>query len=991
MGLKRPCSPEPAADLPSKAGRLDSPLAAEPPDLGLQQPSRPAIDPPQTQTQQHHAASTEAHSSLDSHDLLTILVCNDAFVEIIDLPTLNKLPRLSRQYTRILSLVADDLWNDKLYIHLGIESIFDADGEAYDVDGIDIDERAILEGACHFLSRKNHLPRSHEAYQKELSLWWALAMLPILKCGELGERLDQATGNMPTRLCDCITYDDSKKLETPDLNEQFRLLDASQIIRKDLCEDCEASVNHESVNYLYIGRFGSNPFYTDSQLAALLPHEYAPLSSALVTNLTLIDCSFASLSGWPNRLDGLSSLCIKRTSQGPPIESLAGMPSIPKLRSLSLPDTFASCEDLPRNTNELANLDISSCTRITSLNGLPSFPNLSSLTLPPFIESLESLPQALDQLYWLDLSACIHLKSLKGLPPLPRVSQLRLPPSIESLEGLPPDLDRLHSLDFSACIHLRSLEGLPPLPRVSQLELPPSIESLEGLPQVLDQLHHLNLSACIHLKSLRGLPPLRNLLRFQFPPSIESLEGLPPDLGRLYSLDLSTCIHLKSLRGLPPLPSVSQLTLPKFGRNLNDLSGWVDWLKESPTWNRLIGSSQRLERAIPKLLDLDIALPIGGFDALRGSFGALNSLRINVDGSENVISSLPLMPKLTRLSIAGTIKDMSQWCEPTRPSTDDSTKQCDGIESPMASKMPNLNFLVLPASIELLDQIPTDLHLARELDLSACERLRSVGGLSPMKNLCRLKLPASLKTLKSMKRELASSPSLTIIAPGLETVEGMPAAGLLRDLQLNAPIVTLEGMYPNYPSLRRLSLTSCSNLKSLTGMPQMPMLEVLSLPYSIETLRGMPTVQESIKTLSLNRCDKLKSLEGLPSMPRLVELTLPSNLESLDIPSVSLNRLERLQMASCCNLTTLEGFPQVPQLKFLSLPSSVTSFKGLPLTLGSLRTLILANMESLASLDGLPHMPKLNRIVTPEKLRSAPIVETLRAAIREYRPKAVIV
>ncbi|KAI9203567.1 uncharacterized protein BJ171DRAFT_568708 [Polychytrium aggregatum] len=103
----------------------------------------------------------------------------------------------------------------------------------------------------------------------------------------------------------------------------------------------------------------------------------------------------------------------------------------------------------------------------------------------------------------------------------------------------------------------------------------------------------------------------------------------------------------------------------------------------------------------------------------------------------------------------------------------------------------------------------------------------------------------------------------------------------------------LEGMPNVLPSLTRLDLSECSELKSLKGMPEMPKLETILLPPSIESLEGMPKELPSLTRLDLSGCTELKSLKGISEMPKLETILLPKSTESLgglprELPSLKL-------------------------------------------------------------------------------------------------------
>ncbi|KAI9203918.1 uncharacterized protein BJ171DRAFT_582687 [Polychytrium aggregatum] len=283
-------------------------------------------------------------ASLSNFDFLPVLVCNDAFLATLDLATLTKLPQLARQYRGVLSLVSNRAWMHQLYRKLKITAAI--------FTGVDvsIDRRQVLEGMCSFCSRKDGCPRSFEAYQKEMPLWWAICRCPSLEANTrrlLSAGLIQANVD-----CHACTSNSSQDMvRTLDPQEQFHIVDSARIIQRGHCRSC-SGMPHGRFGYSVI-RFDHHPFHTAEQWSQLLPHELDTIQNRPLRTLRLVNCSFSSVSGWPVAFPFLSDLQLNGKLPEGEIDSLEGMPQMPQLEN-----------------------------RLESLRWLPVMPELKLLKLP---------------------------------------------------------------------------------------------------------------------------------------------------------------------------------------------------------------------------------------------------------------------------------------------------------------------------------------------------------------------------------------------------------------------------------------------------------------------------------------------------------------------------------------------------------------------------------------------------------------------------------
>ncbi|KAI9204698.1 uncharacterized protein BJ171DRAFT_505120 [Polychytrium aggregatum] len=251
---------------------------------------------------------------------------------------------------------------------------------------------------------------------------------------------------------------------------KFRWLDGRRLI--------ETNPNWDQ--NLVVGRYSTPPIFSVVRVEALrslLPQERFILEQAAhISTLSLVNCSFSTLSGWPDELSNVEALdivfCLSAS-----FDPLCFSPWVTV-------DNMTSCR---------------------------------GLTIPA--PDLRGMPSTMDILKELDLSRCEHIQSLAGLPAsLPSLETLILPPTLTTLEGLPPVLDSLRELNMLQCDLLADLRGMPQrLPALTDLDLPPALRSLAGISQHLDAFDDPNMLFKLEqLTDLSGfpsrMPAMRSLL-----------------------------------------------------------------------------------------------------------------------------------------------------------------------------------------------------------------------------------------------------------------------------------------------------------------------------------------------------------------------------------------------------------------------------------------------------------------------------------------------
>ncbi|KAI9204280.1 uncharacterized protein BJ171DRAFT_506836 [Polychytrium aggregatum] len=931
------------------------------------------------QSQLKHA---ETQCSLDSHDLLTILICNEAFVQVVSLPALSRLPCLAKRYAGILSFVGNNQWIDKLYSHLGLtKSIFDSVPS--------IDPRAVLEGVCSFLSRKNDLPRSLEAYQRELQLWWALARSPALK-SRLSAFLYQAMQESVVHHCHCTAYIDPSKLQDLDPAQKFRLIDASNIMRETTCGECtNESIFGETYRII---RFDYHPFHTKAQAAGLLPHEYALLLSDETGDLTLIDCSFASLSGWPELL-AIHHLAIVRTACGNPIQSLEGMPLIPNLTRLTLPDSLTSLSYPLEELEQLDILDLSACAHLTSLEGLSPLSGLTTLRLPASISTFEILPHDLEALSVLDLGECTQLTSLVGLPLLPSLESFRLPRSIESLDGMPAELKELRTLDMLDSCRLKSLKGLPPLPRLIRLKLPKSNQRLSDIwdwihcvkesrerNRLADQGQHsrsaasslrelwmtLPLSGSDALCGLLGKPAYNYI-------TVDRPEGLSDTLSLAPKLDsLTIAGSMSSLDEFCQPPSLPADEDRGQDKGADQSAGQHE--DSGPPYSAdklqleslvLPASIESLDR-VPKCICLARQFDLSACSRLRSANGLVQLERMSTLTLSASIGTLEFMPNRLDLIKSLTIEAPGLW----------------SLKGMAAA--PLLCYLSLVAPIKNLEGLPSTFPSLNQLDLAGCAKLESFKGFPTMPKLESLYLPSTLKSIEGLPPVLDSVNNLSLQSCfKLTSLRGLPNMPRIRLLSFPPCLERLDMAAVQLESLERLDMRDCNNITLLDGLPQTPQLSHIILPRSLLSLQGLPMELTHVTELDLGGCVRLKSLVGFPAAPSLKALVLSTALEDLQGLPQSLPALQDLRFVSppyrLSRLKSLRECPHLSQVSYLELHSTFSNFSMLPPSLDSVTTLSLKEVQNLASTGGLPDMPKLSRVRQPKNHTKMPVFKELGA------------
>ncbi|KAI9207838.1 uncharacterized protein BJ171DRAFT_491673 [Polychytrium aggregatum] len=838
------------------------------------------------------ASLDSARSSLSNHDLLTILVCNDSFVRFLDLPTLGRLPQLARQYRGVLSLTSTDPWMNKLYRRLKVtEAVF------ANLQGID--RRAVLEGVCSFLGRKDGYPQGRGAYQKELPLWWAFVKLPAMEGSKIQDLLAQALRKMKSLRCLCAIKSIPSNIADLCPQEQFQLFDSSQILRVNSCRHCLYSRRYGHFDgLLTVARFPSHPFHTDKHMSCLLPHEHYFLEKTYLRNLALVNCSFLPLSDRPRGLDGLESLVVVDTQPQGIVEDLDGMPALPMLSALALPRSLLSFDGMPQSFQCLMSLDISACPRLVSFQGLPKLPRLRTL----------KLPQSSDCLSRLLSPATYSAESPKEKSPsrtdgglgtvMPSLAELWLSSSLCGLDALAATLQTITTLHLVVDEPEYGFEELPSMPELETLSIHGSVANLSWLSGHPDSpasgKGSSHSAACSSRKRSRT-PRLQSLV---LPASIESLNQVPEYLQTIRLLDLSACTRLRLANGLAQMPALVELKLPMSATDLRFMPAWLNSIRRLS----LKGSALESLRGMPAMDSLEML-----------------SLDLPLTSLEGMPSVLPSLQEL----------HLQQHCN---------LRALGGM-----SEMPRLKGLSLLRSIATLEGMPTTLESIVCIDIGMCSKLTSLKGLPSMPALRELRFPPNIKSLDIASVHLDSLETLWMNdCMVLKTLEGFPQTPRLKTLHLPPSLESLRGFPEHLEHMSSLDLSGCFRLESLVGFPPSLglILESLTLPLMLKSLNGLPPAMAAIRVLHLawayNRATGEELLRSCSQMP-LLQLLGPEDSDPAVIPD-SLTALDVTMEAALA-----AGLPRMPKLGEVALRASAANRR----VIGELRAAVDGHRPSV--------------------------------------------
>ncbi|KAI9203843.1 uncharacterized protein BJ171DRAFT_508299 [Polychytrium aggregatum] len=480
--------------------------------------------------------SEPATSALGRAGGLVQVLCNPGFESTVregilgrlDLVSLSRLSRLSKALHLLFEATDRSPWIPALCRSMAL-----APGCLRGL-GLPVStEVEILKGLVCFLSRQRDqdgypYPPSLAAHQTELKMWDALCLNNAMRLRV--QRICKEKNAMPSRFA-------SASLNLPSLaslearpKTTFSFLDSARLLD---------DIGPERPVTLLIVRPKRHPLFIQSQLLRLLPFERFLLENDLVQSISLGNCTFSSIVGWPRRMSRVLTLsAITNDSQGH-VWDWGDFPSMPALEVLKLPECVESFVGFPASMRQLKRLHTDHCARVTSLMGLPaSFWCLETFNIPPNVTNLFGFPPNVPLLTSLLMRHVKQLTNLQGLPiMMGSLEKITLPSSLTSMGGFPGITNWIQCLDMSVCTEMHDMSGWPRTfsGRISKLIFPPGLKNLHGFPPVVSNIECFGFLKCTKIKSFRNFPKqLSDLKRLELPPSITpkllnciSFSGLP--------------------------------------------------------------------------------------------------------------------------------------------------------------------------------------------------------------------------------------------------------------------------------------------------------------------------------------------------------------------------------------------------------------------------------------------------------------------------------
>ncbi|CAN0911387.1 Disease resistance protein L6 [Linum grandiflorum] len=227
-------------------------------------------------------------------------------------------------------------------------------------------------------------------------------------------------------------------------------------------------------------------------------------------------------------------------------------------------------------------LSIFGCTRLTKVNGFDKLKLLKSLSLSD-CTSMKELPDlsGLKNLKYLNIDGCTQLVDIKGLEELVALEMLDMS-GCTSVTKLPDvsGLKHLEKLVLDDCTQLSdvaSLERSVSLRSISMI----NCVSVTKFPDLsgLTKLDSLQISGCTGLTEVTGIESLESLEVLNMS-GCSLLTELPDlcELAKITSLDVSECKQLVDVMGIENLESLHELKMTNCVsiQKLPDLSGFTN-------------------------------------------------------------------------------------------------------------------------------------------------------------------------------------------------------------------------------------------------------------------------------------------------------------------------------------------------------------------------------------------------------------------------------
>ncbi|CAN1227695.1 Disease resistance protein L6 [Linum grandiflorum] len=489
----------------------------------------------------------------------------------------------------------------------------------------------------------------------------------------------------------------------------------------------------------------------------------------------------------------LSLTMTKITKLTGKIRMLKNLEEIDAVHLRELPSTlqFLDLSDL----QNMEQLSIFGCTRLTKVNGFDKLKLLKSLSLSD-CTSMKELPDlsGLKNLKYLNIDGCTQLVDIKGLEELVALEMLDMS-GCTSVTKL-PDVSDLNNLTLLVLreTSVREIHGLEKLMKLETLEISeaPNLINLGGL-EHLKLLKRLVLVRCYVLEKLPDLSNLAKLQRLEVS-DCKSFRVLPSlhDLKNLKTLLIRECEQLVEVVGLENIETLQVLVMCGLSsiKNSLDLSCFKNLLELD-----ISGSTQLTE-----------IVGLEGLELLK---------KLSMRGCE----SIEKLPSLSGLKHVLEI-DLSRCRRLT---------EVVGIE-----KLESLKILLM-VDCESITKLPdlSCLKNLREVSIHFCNRLTEVKGLE------------SLEFLESLSIEHCTSLRKSVNVSGLRSLKKLT----LIKCTLLSEVAGLEELV----SLQKLKMRDCTSIKELPNVSCFEHLIELDISGCTELIRvgGI----ESLKKLVQLRID----------------------------------------------------------------------------------------------------------------------------------------
>ncbi|MFM2200684.1 MAG: hypothetical protein RL769_739 [Pseudomonadota bacterium] len=247
--------------------------------------------------------------------------------------------------------------------------------------------------------------------------------------------------------------------------------------------------------------------------------------------------------------------------------------------------------ELPRLPQGLQKLNLHGCSNLTTLPALPQSLKWFILLNCTNLTTLPALPQSLE---WLYIHDCTKLTTLPDLPTSLQKLNLHGCSNLTTLPDLPTSLQELYLHDCT------NLTTLPTSLQKIYLDGCPNLTTLPALPT---SLQYLNLKNCSNLTTLPALPTSLQKLYLLNCTNLTTLPDLPTSLNHL---DLTGCnnLSIESIAKLEALEEANQNN-PDFTliwpENLSQNSVAIDPLKEA--YKKFYSSNPVLAQREPDVTD----------------------------------------------------------------------------------------------------------------------------------------------------------------------------------------------------------------------------------------------------------------------------------------------------------------------------------------------------------------------------------------------------